>query len=150
HPTENGAMQLDIEGSDGMGVQKIRWGIIGAGNIARHAIAPAIGYSTNGRLVAIASREPVRAAAIALETGAETSVGSYAALLERNDIDAVYIGLPNGLHEQWTIAAAKAGKHVLCEKSLTLSSASALRMRKACADAGVLLMEAFMYRHHPQ
>ncbi|CAN5183049.1 Gfo/Idh/MocA family oxidoreductase [soil metagenome] len=129
---------------------KLRWGIIGPGNIARYAIAPAIRYSSNGRLLIIGSREPVRAAAIALETEAETSVGSYEALLKRDDVDAVYIGLPNGLHEEWTIAAAKAGKHVLCEKSLTLTEASALRMRAACAKANVLLMEAFMYRHHPQ
>jgi len=129
---------------------KIRWGILGPGNIARHAVAPAIRYSENGILQCIASRSGARAAAIALETGAESSAGSYEKLLGRDDIDAIYIGLPNGLHEEWAIKAAEAGKHVLCEKSLTLTVDAAERVVAACARHKVLLMEAFMYRHHPQ
>lgn len=129
---------------------KVRWGIIGPGNIARYAIAPAIRYSSNGTLHAVASRSAARGAALALEAGAATSFGSYEKLLETREIDAVYIGLPNGLHEEWVLRAAEAGKHILCEKSLTFTAESAARMKQACAARGVVLMEAFMYRHHPQ
>lgn len=128
----------------------IRWGIIGCGSIATHAIAPAMNWSPLCDLVAIASRDAEKAAAKARETGARRSYGSYAELLADPEIDAVYIGLPNGLHEEWTLKAAKAGKHVLCEKSLSLSSTSVRTMIAACEKAGVRLMEAYMYRHHPQ
>lgn len=129
---------------------RVRWGIIGAGNIACHAIAPAIKWSRNGVLRAVASRDAERARVLGERLGAEAWHGSYEALLADPSVQAVYIGLPNGLHEEWTLKAAAAGKHVLCEKALALSTASALRMRAGCAQAGVLLMEAYMYRHHPQ
>jgi predicted dehydrogenase len=128
----------------------IRWGILGCGNIARHAIAPAIGWSNNGALAAIASRDVDRAQALASELGAERAHGSYEALLDDPDVDAIYIGLPNGLHERWAIRAAEAGKHVLCEKSLALDLASARRIERAFATRKLRLVEAFMYRHHPQ
>lgn len=128
----------------------LRWGIIGAGNIARHAIAPAIRDSCNGTLHAIASRGASKALQLAAELGVPHSCARYEELLSRDDIDAVYLGLPNGLHEEWVLKAAAAGKHVLCEKSLALTSAAAHRMRDTCHSHGVLLMEAFMYRHHPQ
>ena len=128
----------------------VRWGIIGAGNIARHAVAPAIRESGNGVLAAVASRDLQKAQTIAAEIGAARAHGSYEALLADPEIDAVYIATPTGLHEPTVIAAARAGKHVLCEKALTLERASATRMRDACDAAGVLLVEAFMYRHHPQ
>jgi len=128
----------------------VRWGILGCGGIAKGAIAPAIVASCNGELVAVASRDLATARANAEVTGATRAHGSYDALLADDEIDAVFIGLPNGLHEPWAIRAAEAGKHVLCEKSLTLSSASARRMRAAFDGRGLRLVEAFMYRHHPQ
>lgn len=131
-------------------VQKVRWGILGCGQIATHAVSPSIRWSEIADLVAVASRTEATAATKAAEIQAPRSYGNYAALLADPEIDAVYIGLPNGLHEEWAIRAAEAGKHVLCEKSLTLNAASALRVVQACEKAGVRLMEAYMYRHHPQ
>jgi len=128
----------------------VRWGIIGCGSIATHAICPALRWSRLTTLEAVASRSIEAAREKAREIKAERAWGSYAELLEDPAVDAVYIGLPNGLHEEWTIRAAQAGKHVLCEKSLALNSAAARRMVEACRDANVLLMEGFMYRHHPQ
>ena len=86
---------------------------------------------------------------MAAELGIPRAHGSYEALLADPEVDAVYIPLPNHLHAEWTIAAARAGKHVLCEKPLAMSSAVAQEMVGACRDAGVLFMEAFMYRLHP-
>jgi predicted dehydrogenase len=129
---------------------RIGWGIIGCGWIATEAVAPAIQWSANGRLVAVASRDRDVAAAKARETGATRAYASYEAMLADRDVDAVYIGLPNGLHEEWAERCALAGKHVLCEKSLTMTLASALRMAAAFAQRSLRLVEAFMYRHHPQ
>ena len=98
---------------------------------------------------AIASRTQSKAAAAADELGIPKAYGSYEALLADPAIEAVYIPLPNHLHLEWTLAAAAAGKHVLCEKPLALTSADARRMIDASNHAGVLLMEAFMYRLHP-
>jgi len=128
----------------------IGWGIIGCGNIARHAIAPAVSASKNGRLVAIASRTSERAERLARELGATRAYAGYEDLLEDVDVTAVYIGLPNGLHARWARAAAEAGKHVLCDKSLTLDVESALGLREAFHSRGLRLAEGYMYRHHPQ
>jgi xylose dehydrogenase (NAD/NADP) len=129
---------------------KVRWGILGCGSIACESIAPAIRWSRNGELAAVASRDPAAARAKADRVRAPRAHGSYEALLADEEIDAVYIGLPNGLHEVWALRAAAAGKDVLCEKSLTLSVASARRMRAAFQARGLRLVEAYMYRHHPQ
>lgn len=130
--------------------EPVNWGIIGCGAIATHAIAPALRWSRLTELVAVASRTVASAQAKAREVQAKRHYGAYEGLLADPDIQAVYIGLPNGLHEEWAIKAAKAGKHVLCEKSLALNSAAAAAMVAACEKAGVRLMEGFMYRHHPQ
>jgi predicted dehydrogenase len=98
---------------------------------------------------AIASRSPDRAEEAASRLSIPRWHGSYEELLDDPLIDAVYIPLPNHIHAEWTIKAAAAGKHILCEKPLATSSAEARRMVEAAKDAGVLLMEAFMYRLHP-
>jgi xylose dehydrogenase (NAD/NADP) len=128
----------------------VGWGIIGCGRIATRAVAPAINWSANGHLVAVASRDRNVAEAKARELGALRGYAPYDAMLSDPAIDAVYIGLPNGLHEEWAVRCAQAGKHVLCEKSLTLSLASARRMAAAFSQRGLRLVDAFMYRHHPR
>jgi predicted dehydrogenase len=128
---------------------KVRWGILSTADIGMKKVTPAIQRGEHCEVVAIASRDLDRARAAADELGIASAHGSYEALLEDGDVDAVYIPLPNDLHAQWTTRAAAAGKHVLCEKPLALTAAEASAMAEACADAGVLLAEAFMYRHHP-
>lgn len=129
---------------------KLRWGVLGCGNIARAAIAPAIRWSNNGTLAAIGSRSRETAARLAGVLGVARAHGSYEALLADHEVDAVYIGLPNGLHTEWCLRAAEAGKHVLCEKSLALSRDDARRVTEVFRSKGLCLVEAFMYRHHPQ
>ena len=113
-------------------------------------LAPGIKESPLAELVAVASRKLSRAEKAAGKLGAEKAFGSYEELLKSDEIDAVYVSLPNSLHAEWTVQAAEAGKHVLCEKPLASDSGEAERVVKACERAGVLLMEALMYRHHPQ
>lgn len=106
-------------------------------------------HSELSRVVAIASRSPGRAQETASDLGIPRAYGSYADLLADPDIEAVYIPLPNHLHAEWTLRAAGAGKHVLCEKPLAMSATQAQEMVDACRTSGVRLMEAFMYRLHP-
>ena len=124
--------------------------MLGVANIARRAVIPAIQRSGNGRLAAVASRGRARAEEAAREFGFARAHGSYEALLDDPDVQAVYIPLPNALHREWTIRCAESGKHVLCEKPLALSSAECDEMIAACREHRVLLMEAFMYRFHPR
>ncbi|MBK9178633.1 MAG: Gfo/Idh/MocA family oxidoreductase [Acidimicrobiales bacterium] len=131
------------------GPARLRWGILSTARIARQKVVPGMHAAPSCVVVAIASRDRARAGRAAAELGIPTAHGSYEALLADPEVDAVYVPLPNHLHAQWTIAAARAGKHVLCEKPLAVTSAEAARMVEACEDAGVLLMEAFMYRLHP-
>jgi predicted dehydrogenase len=127
----------------------LRWGVLSTADIARKKVVPGLRKADRCEVVAIASRDGAQARTVADELGIPTSHGSYEALLADPNVDVIYIPLPNHLHAEWTIAAARAGKHVLCEKPLALTVADAQRMVDACADAGVRLMEAFMYRHHP-
>jgi len=130
--------------------KKIRWAVLSTANIGRATVIPAIQASHNGELVAVASRDPGKASEFVSRLGIPRSYGSYAALLEAEDVDAVYIPLPNSLHREWTIRAAQAGKHILCEKPLALNADECLEMDAAARQHGVLLMEAFMYRFHPR
>src|SRR5688500_14640615 len=130
--------------------KKLRWGILGTAKIARRAFIPGVRNGAEGTLDAVASRDAARAADYARELSIPRSHGSYEALLDDKELDAVYIPLPNGMHAEWTERAARAGKHVLCEKPAARRRADAERMAAACCSAGVILMEAVMYRHHPQ
>ena len=132
-----------------MTADELRWGILSTADIARRKVVPGIRRAARCRITAIASRAEGRAGVVARELDIPRAHGSYEALLADPEVDAVYIPLPNHLHAEWTIAAARAGKHVLCEKPLAMSSGDAQRMVDACAEAGVRLMEAFMYRLHP-
>jgi predicted dehydrogenase len=129
--------------------EPVAWGVLGVADIAVRKVIPAIQASRLGRVEAIASRNKSRAEEAASRLGIAEAYGSYEELLGSPDVEAVYIPLPNHLHAQWTIAAAEAGKHVLCEKPLAMTAAEAGPMIQACDAAGVKLMEAFMYRLHP-
>jgi len=127
----------------------IRWGILGVANIAVKRVIAGVQATNNGYVAAIASRNLDRARAAAQTFGISEAFGSYEQMLQHDGIDAVYIPLPHHLHRDWTLRAAQAGKHVLCEKPLALNFEEAREMVAACAEAGVLLMEALMYRFHP-
>jgi predicted dehydrogenase len=128
---------------------KLRWGILGTGNIARQ-FARGVAASDSGETTAVGSRSAESAQAFAREFRVPASSGSYAELIARADVDAVYNALPNHLHLKWTVEALRAGKHVLCEKPLAMDHAEAEKMFDAAEKAGRVLVEAFMYRSHPQ
>jgi len=128
---------------------KVRWGILSTADIGMEKVTPAIQAAENCDVVAIASRRQESAAAAAARLGIPTAYGSYEELLADENVDAVYIPLPNDMHAEWTMKAAAAGKHILCEKPLAMNAAQAEEMAAACEEAGVKLAEAFMYRLHP-
>jgi predicted dehydrogenase len=128
----------------------LNWGILGTAKIGRKAVIPAIRASSNGTLVAVSSRDSSRARTFAEEQEIPEALGGYESLLDHDGIDAVYNPLPNSLHREWTIRAAEAGKHILCEKPLALNAEECREMRAAAEANGVKLMEAFMYRFHPR
>ncbi|MCZ8515922.1 Gfo/Idh/MocA family oxidoreductase [Paenibacillus filicis] len=133
-----------------MSDKKLRWGIIGCAGIAIRSTIPGIQQSQTGVAAAIASRDTRKAEETAAKLGIPQTYGSYEELLADKEIDAVYIPLPNHLHKEWTIRAAEAGKHVLCEKPAALNAREMEEMADACAKAGVQFAEAFMYRYHPR
>lgn len=127
----------------------IHWGVLGTARIAEK-VGAAIRAADAAELTLIASRSAERAAAWANEHQAVRSVGSYEALLDDPEIDAVYIPLPPSMHREWTVRAAEAGKHVLCEKPLAATTADAEEMAAACREHGVQLMDGVMWVHHPR
>jgi predicted dehydrogenase len=127
----------------------VRWGLLSTANINRRLI-PAIQASQRGQLLAVASRTQSTADAYAAEWDIPHAFGGYQAMLDSDLIDAVYIGLPNHLHAEWSIRAMQAGKHVLCEKPFALTLDEVDAMIEACHKYQRILAEAFMYRHHPQ
>jgi xylose dehydrogenase (NAD/NADP) len=130
--------------------RKVGWGILGCAGIAERAFIPAVLGSRNGRLAGIAARDESRARAWAARFGFPRAHRTYQELLEDPDVDAVYNPLPNDLHAEWSIRAMRAGKHVLCEKPMALNAPEVRGMIAAADSAGVLLMEGFMYKFHPQ
>jgi predicted dehydrogenase len=128
---------------------KIRWGLLSTARINDALIAP-IRSAARSELAAVASRDLNKARAYAAQKGIPTAYGSYEELLADPAIDAVYISLPNALHCEWTIKAADAGKHILCEKPIAVTLEELEQMAQAAQDNGVTLVEAFMYLHHPQ
>ncbi len=128
---------------------KLRWGIIGTGNIAK-TFARGLANSETGTLQAVGSRTQESADRFGDEFNVPRRYDSYEALLADTDVEAVYISTPHPLHAEWAIKAAEAGKHILCEKPLTLNHAEAMAVVEAALQHDVFLMEAFMYRCHPQ
>jgi predicted dehydrogenase len=129
--------------------QRLKWGILGTGNIARQ-FCVGVNSSQRGSLAAVGSRTAAAAQQFAAVHRISGAYGSYDRLLADPDVQAVYISLPNTLHHPWTLAALKAGKHVLCEKPLAVSVAQAREMFALAAERNLHLVEAFMYRAHPQ
>jgi predicted dehydrogenase len=132
-----------------MSEPSVRWGIIGCGQIA-HRLADGINSAANATLTAVASRSADKAAEFGRQHGAEKALEGYQTLLDDSDVQVAYIALPNHMHAEWTVRAARAGKHILCEKPFAVNVAQAEEMIAAARQAGVFLMEAFMYRcEHP-
>jgi len=132
-------------------MSKVRWGVLSTSRFARNKVIPAIRECTWAEVTAIASRTLENARGVALELGIDKVYGSYAELLADPEIDAIYNPTPNHLHVEWSIKALEAGKHVLCEKPIGVSSAEARRLLEASTRHPTQkVMEAFMYRFHPQ
>ncbi len=128
----------------------LRWGILGCARITRRGLIPGIRGSNSGTLQALASRETATVRAWADEFQVPRAHGNYQALIDDPEVDAIYIPLPNELHRSWVVAAADAGKHILCEKPMALDAREAAAMVEYCRTRGVILMEAFMWRHQPR
>jgi predicted dehydrogenase len=131
-------------------VAPVRWGVLGAANIALEKVIPAMQRSSLARVGAIASRDLAKARAAADALGIERAYGSYEELLADADIEVIYNPLPNHLHVPWSMRAAEAGKHVLCEKPIALSADEARELAAVRDRTGVQIAEAFMVRTHPQ
>jgi len=126
------------------------WGVLGAANIALTKVIPGIQSTATSRVVAIASRELAKAQSAAARLGIPRAYGSYEELIADREVDVVYNPLPNHLHVPWSVRAADAGKHVLCEKPIAMSADEARQLRDARDRNGVVIGEAFMIRCHPQ
>ena len=132
-------------------MRKVRWGVLSTARIAIEKVIPAMQLGRYSEIVAIASRELARAKSAATALNIPRAYGSYEALIDDPDVDAIYNPLPNHLHVPWSIKALEADKHVLCEKPIALTSAEAEQMLSAARLRPRLkVMEAFMYRCHPQ
>jgi predicted dehydrogenase len=130
--------------------KKVAWGVLGVANIAVKKVLPAMQQGEWCQIAAIASRDLKRAEQAAQELGINKAFGSYEELLADPEIEAVYNPLPNHLHVPWSIKAAEAGKHVLCEKPISLTTPEAITLLKARDRTGMKIEEAFMVRTHPQ
>ena len=131
-------------------VDKVRWGVLSTAKIALAKVIPAMQLSPWCEIVAIASRDLARAKHAAAELNIPNAYGSYEELLADENVEAIYNPLPNHLHVPWTIKAAEAGKHVLCEKPIALNAAEARTLLDVRDRTGVRIQEAFMVKTHPQ
>src|SRR5947209_365303 len=131
-------------------MQKVRWGVLGAARIAITKVIPAMQMGQLTEIAGIASRNRAMAVEAARQLGIPKAYGSYEEMLADPEIDAVYIPLPNHLHVPWSIRAADAGKHVLCEKPIAMSAAETSLLIQARNRNKVKIGEAFMVRVHPQ
>src|SRR5438067_13664379 len=132
-------------------MKTVRWGVLSTANIATTKVIPAMQQGRYCEITSIASRTLEKAQAAAAQLGIPKVYGSYEELLADPDIDAIYSPLPNHLHVPWSIKALQAGKHVLCEKPVAMTSAEAQKLADAARQYPQLkVMEAFMYRFHPQ
>jgi predicted dehydrogenase len=130
--------------------RRVRWGILGAAHIAVEKVIPAMQRGEWAEVTAIASRDSEKAKHLARALGIKKAYGSYEELLADGEIEAIYNPLPNHLHVPWTIKAAEAGKHVLCEKPISLNLKEARELLEVRDHTGVKIQEAFMVRTHPQ
>src|SRR6202041_107785 len=130
--------------------RKVKWGVLGAANIALKKVIPAMQQSEWSEVTGIASRDLKKAQEAARSLGIAKAYGSYEELLADPEIDVIYNPLPNHLHVPWSIRAAEAGKHVLCEKPVGINAAEARQLITARDRAGVKIGEAFMVRTHPR
>src|SRR6185503_11511398 len=128
---------------------RMRLGLLSTANINKEILRGAA-ESDLVEVVAVGSRDEAKAQAYAAEHGIESAHSSYEALLADDGVDAIYISLPNGMHHEWTMQALAAGKHVLCEKPYSRRAAEVEEAFDAADAAGLVLAEAFMYRHNPQ
>lgn len=132
-----------------MSNRQVQWGLLSTARINERLI-PAMRESKRSNLLAVASRSQLKADEYAHQHGIPRAYGNYEAMLADPAVDAVYVSLPNGYHEEWCIKCADAGKHILCEKPLALTVAEVDHMAEAARRNGVILQEAAMYRYHPQ
>lgn len=127
-----------------------RWGVLSTAKIGWEHFIPAINLSDNGILAGIASRDIKKATKMAVKYGALSAFGSYEEMLASPDIDGVYIPLPTSQHIEWSLKAAKAGKHVLCEKPISMKASEIRVLKNAAKKHNVIISEAFMVTYHPQ
>jgi predicted dehydrogenase len=135
---------------DKSGGKPVRWGVLGASHFALMAAIPGMKKAPLVDVQAVASRSLDKAKQFAVEAGVPRALGSYEELVADPEIEAIYNPLPNNLHVPWSIKAARAGKHVLCEKPLSMNAAEAEELAKVQKETGKLIAEAFMVRYHPQ
>src|SRR2546430_1151270 len=149
---QRGVIELGGEAKRGRAVkqQMVKWGVLGAASIATKKVIPGMQKGEWSEIAAIASRELKKAEDAAKKLGIPKAYGSYEQLLADNEIEAIYNPLPNHLHVPWTIKAAEAGKHILCEKPISMSVAEARELLAVRDRTRVKIQEAFMVRTHPQ
>src|SRR3981081_3602301 len=131
-------------------MKKVKWGILGTASIAVRKVIPGMQRGAHSEVTAIASRDKDKADDTARKLDIPTAYGSYEDLLQDREIEAIYNPLPNHLHVPWSIEAAEAGKHVLCEKPIALNASEARQLLAVSERTGVKIQEAFMVKTHPQ